>query len=232
MPTETAQTRNRSQQLSPEKAECPLPRTESVARRTPQRSQGPEPTPSRGERCATGRPAMEVCRNCTFSDVCRWQDIDAMHSQAPGDGGICAKCVLGRLVVAIFSRGAFPGVLPWQDSAAVRSRAAIRGKLCAPCIPKAASDGKIASSRQDSRAMHPKTGWLWQDMRAMHPKCPANRRRRIHRAKILPGRGAFRCTGPSNHARRANLAIVRRMRGKDRVENAYVLPKTEPKRQK
>ena len=52
--------------------------------------------------------------------------------------------------------------------------------------------------------------WLWQDMRAMHPKCPANRRRRIHRVNILPGRGPFRCTGPSNHARRANLAIQRR----------------------
>ena len=115
-----------------------------------------------------------------------------------------------RPTVTRFSRDALPGALPWQDFAAVRSRAAIRGKFCAPCIPKAASDGKIASSRQDSRAMHPKTGWLWQDMRAMHPKCPANRRRRIHRAKILPGRGTFRCAGPSNHARRENLAIQRR----------------------
>ena len=66
------------------------------------------------------------------------------------------ECVFGRLVVAIFRHGAFPSVYPWQDSAAVRSRAAIRGKFCAPCIPKAASDGKIASSRQDSRATHPK----------------------------------------------------------------------------
>ena len=55
-----------------------------------------------------------------------------------------------------------------------------------------------------------KTSWLWQDMRAMYPKSPANRRRRIHRAKILPGRGPFRCTDPSNHARRADLAIRRR----------------------
>ena len=51
--------------------------------------------------------------------------------------------------------------------------------------------------------------WLWQDMRAMHPKSPANSCLGIHRAKILPGRGAFRCTGPSNHARRADLAIRR-----------------------
>ena len=122
-----------------------------------------------------------------------------------------ARCVRrGRPVVARLCLDAFSGVLPWQDSAAVRSRAAIRGNFFASCISEGASDGKIASSRQDSRAMHPKTGWLWQDMRAMHPKCPANRRRRIHRTKILPGRGTFRCTGPSNHARRANLAIRRR----------------------
>ena len=80
---------------------------------------------------------------CGANPVVRpWQDL--------------RECVFGRLVVAIYSRGAFPSVYPWQDSAAVRSRAAIRGKFCAPCIPKAASDGKIASSRQDSRAMHPK----------------------------------------------------------------------------
>ena len=51
-----------------------------------------------------------------------------------------------------------------------------------------------------------KMSWLWQDMRAMHPKSPANRCWRIHHVNILPGRGTFRCTGPSNHARRANLA--------------------------
>ena len=66
----------------------------------------------------------------------------------------------------------------------------------------------------------------------MHPKSPANRRWRIHRAKILPGRAPFRCTGPSNHARRANLAIVRRMRGKDQAENAYVCQKLSPKDEK
>ena len=101
-----------------------------------------------------------------------WQDSAAVRSR--------------RLAVAIFSRDAFSGVLPRQDSAAVRPRASIRGKFCAPCIPKVASDGKIASSRQDSRAMHPKTGSLWQDMRAMHPKSPANRLSGTHRAKILP----------------------------------------------
>ena len=147
-----------------------------------------------------------------------------MRSRATGSGKISPRCVPGRSTMAKRSRNAFPSVRrwqdcalmrpwpdwQWQDSAAVRSRAAIRGRFCAPCIPKAASGGKTASSRQDSRAMHPKTGWLWQDMRAMRPKCPANRRRRIHRAKILPGRGPFRCTDPSNHARRADLAIRRR----------------------
>ena len=99
-----------------------------------------------------------------------WQDVANMRSQALADGKMLAKCVsqrptvvglrpnalLARLVVAIYSRDAFPSALPRQDSAAVRSRASIRGKFCAPCIPKAASGGKIASSRQDSRTMHPK----------------------------------------------------------------------------
>ena len=137
-----------------------------------------------------------------------------MRSRATGSGNILARCVPGRSTMAKCSRDAFPSVRRWRDCAlmrpwpdwqwqysrAVRSRAAIRGKFCAPCIPKVALDGKIASSRQDLRATHPKAGWLWQDLRAMHPKCPANRRWRIHRANILPGRGTFRCTGPSNHA--------------------------------
>ena len=114
-----------------------------------------------------------------------------------------------RPTVTKFSRDAFPGALPWQDSATVRFRAAIRGNFFTPCIPKGASDGKIAPSWQDSHAMHPKRAGFGKICAPMYPKSPANRRQRIHRANILPGRGAFRCTGLSNHARRANLAIRR-----------------------
>ena len=141
-----------------------------------------------------------------------------MRSQAPGDGKIFAKCALGRLVVARFCHVAFSGGNPWQ---VLRSMHPERGL---------GRENRQFVARFARHASE--TGWLWQDMRAMHPKSPANSRWRIHRANILPGRGPFRCTGPSNHARCANLAIVQRMRGKDRVENAYVLSKTEPKRQK
>ena len=93
-----------------------------------------------------------------------------MRSRATGSGNILARCVPGRSPMTKCSRNAFPGARRWQDCAlmrswpdwqwqytrAVRSRASIRGKFCAPCIPKAASDGKIASSRQDSHATHPK----------------------------------------------------------------------------
>ncbi len=44
-------------------------------------------------------------------------------------------------------------------------------------------------------------------MLPMYSKCPAKRRWRIHQANILPGRGAFRCTDPLNHAWRATLAM-------------------------
>ena len=199
---------------------------------------------------------MARYRRYAFPGARRWQDMREMRSRATGSGKISPRCVPGRSTMAKCSRNAFPSVRrrqdcalmrPWPDwqwqySRAVRSRVPCRGKIPPRCVPgrqsvaifsphasqKRPRTGRIASSWQDSRAMHPKTGWLWQDMRAMHPKSPANRRRRIHRAKILPGRGTFRCTGPSNHARRADLAIVRRMRGKDQAENAYVLSKTEP----
>ena len=47
----------------------------------------------------------------------------------------------------------------------------------------------------------------------MYPKSPANRRWRIHYVNILPGRDPFRCTNPSNHARRADLATIQRSQG-------------------
>ena len=54
------------------------------------------------------------------------------------------------------SRNAFPNVRQWQDLAAMRFRAAIRGSFFASCVPEGASDGKSASSRQRTAAVHPK----------------------------------------------------------------------------
>ena len=132
-----------------------------------------------------------------------------MRSRATGSGNILARCVLGGLAVARFRRGAFPGVTPWQVLRSMHPESGL-GRENRQFVARFARHASEMS-------------WLWQDMRAMHPKSPANRRWGIHRANILPGRGPFRCTGPSNHARRANLAIVRRMKGKDQAENAYVL---------
>lgn len=101
---------------------------------------GRSPSPAFGAVFFAGRAAVIWCG--ANPGVRPWQGL--------------RECALGRLVVAIFSRGAFPSVYPWQYSATVRSRAAIRDNFFASCIPKAASDGKIASSWQDSRAMHPK----------------------------------------------------------------------------
>ena len=101
---------------------------------------GRSPSPAFGAVFFAGRAAVIWCG--ANPGVRPWQDL--------------RECVLGRLAVAIYSRGASPSVNPWQDFTTVRSRASIHGKFCAPCIPKAASDGKIASSWQDSRAMHPK----------------------------------------------------------------------------
>ena len=94
------------------------------------------------------------------------------------------------------SRNAFPGVNPWQVLRSMHPESGL------------GRENRQFAARFARHASE--MSWLWQDMRAMHPKCPANSRLGIHRAKILPGRGAFRCTGPSNHARRADLAIRRR----------------------
>ena len=114
------------------------------------------------------------------------QDVEAHGAVALrplADGKMPVKCVPGRLTMARLRPDAFPGGNPWQ----------------------------FFHSMYPKRGLgREKGGASWQDSRAMHPKSPANRRRRIHRAKILPGRGPFRCTDPSNHARRADLAIRRR----------------------
>ena len=85
-------------------------------------------------------------------------------------GKMRPRCVLGQSGMAAYARDASSGGWSivtracnalsadwqWQYSRAMRSQAAIRGNLFAPCIPEGASDGKITSSRQDSRAMYPK----------------------------------------------------------------------------
>ena len=115
-------------------------------------------------------------------------------SASDGDK-VLARCVPGRFAVARFRRGAFPGGNPWQFFHSMYPKRGL-GRENRPFLARFARHTSEMS-------------WLWQDMRAMYPKSPANRRQRIRRAKILPGRGTFRCTGPSNHARRANLAIRR-----------------------
>jgi len=108
-----------------------------------------------------------------------------MHSQAPGGGDMLTLCVPGCLTMAIFC----PGV---SQKGLGREKGPFVAIYCRRVF---------------------KMSWLWQDMRAMHPKSPANRCWRIHHVNILPGRGTFRCTGPSNHARRADLATIQRSQG-------------------
>ena len=73
-------------------------------------------------------------------------------------------------------------------------------------------------------------------MRAMCPKRPAKRRWGMHRANILPPRGAFAVRSPPNHARRTNLATLRwpcpcagaparATASRDRLSTAWPLPR-------
>ena len=98
--------------------------------------------------------------------------------------------------MTIFSRDAFPDALPRQFSRFMHPR---RG-------PGREKRPFLARYRRHAS----ETSWHWQDTRAMYPKSAANRLSGMHSAQILPGRGPFRCTDPSNHAQHANLAIRRR----------------------
>ena len=132
-----------------------------------------------------GGQRIATCARNALSAVRRRQGAREMHSQAPGGGDMLTLCVPGCLTMAIFC----PGV-------SQKSLGREKGPF-------------VAMYRRRVFKM----SWLWQDMRAMHPKSPANRRWRIHHVNILPGRGPFRCTNPSNHARRADLATIQRSQG-------------------
>ena len=142
-----------------------------------------------------------------------WRMVScAAALRALTDGKMPVKCIPGRLAMARLRPDAFPGGNPWQFFHSMYPKRGLGRE----------KGGFVARSARHAS----KTSWLWQDMRAMHPKCPANRRRRIHRAKILPGRGPFRCTDPSNHARRADLAIRRR---RTTLAPATPAPPTRPR---
>ena len=126
----------------------------------------------------------------------QWQYTRAVRSRVPCRGKISPRCVPGRLPMAKCSRNAFPGGNPWQVLRSMHPESGL------------GRENRQFAARFARHASE--MSWLWQDMRAMHPKSPANRLSGTHGVKILPGRGTFRCTGPSNHARCANVAIRRR----------------------
>ncbi len=131
-----------------------------------------------------------------------WRETSMLYFRAAvGDfiGKISLRCVFGGPVVARLCRGAFPGGDPWRLFRFMRSRRGL-GREKRPFL--------AAYRRRASE-----TSRLWQDIRTVHPKSAANSRLRMHRVKILPRRGPFRCADPSNHARRADLAVVRRSPG-------------------
>ena len=71
-------------------------------------------------------------------------------------GKMRPRFVLRRSGTAISIRNAFSGGWLWRYIDAMRSPTSNSGNYFASCILEGASDGKITSSRQDSRAMHPK----------------------------------------------------------------------------
>lgn len=128
------------------------------------------PPARRGRRIHAARELWQGNRPARTKMPLCWQNAREMRSPASGGGRIAPRCVLGLtgsgnilvrcvpecLAVARFHHGVFPGTCRWKNARKMRSRAAISGKFFTPCIPKAASDGKIASSWQHIAAVYPK----------------------------------------------------------------------------
>ena len=120
LPTETAQTRNRSQQLSPEKTKCPLPSIESAAQ--------PGDWQWRyAELHILGCLPMARYRRYAFPGTRRWQDMREMRSRATGSGKISPRCVPGRQSVASF---ALHASRKWPRT----GKSPLPGKIRTPCI--------------------------------------------------------------------------------------------------
>ena len=154
----------------------------------------------------------------------RCQNIAAMRFRALVCGKMLAQCVPPHPTAARYRLDAFPGCRPWQDIAAVRSRAAIRGNISTWCVfgpssmavfsphafPKGTRAGK-APVRGKIRApcIQNELVLARYARHASEKPCkqpPGNTSR-----EDLAAKGPFSRPGPSNHARRANLAIVRHM---------------------
>ena len=86
------------------------------------------------------------------------------------------------MAMARYRSDASPSCRPWQDCAPMRSR---RG---------------LGQEKRQFVAIYRRHvfrfSYFWQDMRAMYPKSPAKRRWGMHRASILPPRGAFAVRSP------------------------------------
>ena len=150
-----------------------------------------------------------ISPRCLFRTLVDGRTLAKCVPPASDSGEISPRCVFGLSAMAVFRRDAFPGGDPWQLFRFMRSRGGI-GREKGPFL---AAYRRRASETSRRR----------QDIRAMHPKSPANSRSGRHRAKILPRRGPFRCAGPSDPARRADLAVVRRLNEK-RSGKAKKLP--------
>ena len=169
-----------------------------------------------------------------------------MRSRATGSGNILARCVPGRSTMAKCSRDAFPSVRRWRDcalmrpwpdwqwqySCAVRSRASIRGKIPPRCVlgrQSVASFAPHASQKWSRTGKSPVRGKIRAPcIRKRAPfgkicapcirKAPQTAfRERTARRSCHEG-GLFCCTGPSNHARREDLAVRRSAKPPERPQ--------------
>ena len=142
------------------------------------------------------------------SPGCRpWQYFAVVRFRAAIRGKISLWCVFGRSPMAKCSRNTLPSVRPWQDFAVVRFRGSSRGEIMPRCVPGRRS---VAAFSLHAFPKGPRTGKA--PVRGnISPPCIQNElasARYARRASEKPCERAF------GDARRADLAVVRRLNEK------------------
>ena len=112
-----------------------------------------------------------------------WQHSAVVRFRGSSRGEIMPWCVPGRRSVAAFSLHAFP-------KGPRTGKAPVRGNISPPCI-----QNELALARYARHASEKPRKRAFGDA----PR------------EYLAMKGPFRCASPSDHARRADLAVVRRL---------------------
>ena len=130
----------------------------------------------------------------------------------PAHSNVCSQCALGRSATARCPRNAFPSAWRWRYVDVMRSWVSDDGNILPRCIPKRPRTGKGALRGNISPPCIQNELALARYARHASEK-PCKSLLEDTPREYLARKGHFSLHGPSNHARRADLATIQRSQG-------------------